>query len=72
MAFIKEVFMCNTIKYKASQDSDTKLISISVFRKNGEAIDDWIMYEKLEDLTVEELRYLRDYLCVLFKKKKDT
>lgn len=64
--------MCNTIKYKASQDSDTKLISISVFRKNGEAIDDWIMYEKLEDLTVEELRYLRDYLCVLFKKKKDT
>lgn len=64
--------MCNTIKYQAYQDDDTKLINVSVFRKNGEAPDDWIMYEKLEDLTVEEVRKLKDYLCSLFKKKKET
>ena len=61
--------MSNTIKYIVSQDKRNKRVTLEVFRNNGETKDDWIMYEKIEDLTVEELRKLKDYLCGIFKKK---
>ena len=61
--------MSNTIKYIVSQDKSSKRVTLEVFRNNGETKDDWIMYEKIEDLKVEELRKLKDYLCSIFKKK---
>lgn len=57
-------------KFSFSQDKDTKLITISVFRKYGDKPDDWICYdEKIEDLTVEEIKGLQHKVNGLFEKK---
>lgn len=62
--------MSDNTKFRVTQDSETKKTILEVWRKFGENKDDWVMYEKLEDLSVSELKELRNFLINLFIKSK--
>ena len=62
--------MSDNTKFRVTQDSETKKTILEIWRKFGENKDDWVMYEKLEDLSVSELKKLRNFLINLFIKSK--
>ena len=62
--------MSDNTKFRVTQDSETKKTILEVWRKFGENKDDWVMYEKLEDISVSELKELRNFLINLFIKSK--
>jgi hypothetical protein len=62
--------MSDNTKFRVTQDSETKKTILEVWRKFGENKDDWVLYEKLEDISVSELKELRNFLINLFIKSK--
>ena len=50
------------IKFKVSQNPDTRLIKLEVWRKYGDKPDEWINDESLTGLSFEEFKKLGEYI----------
>jgi hypothetical protein len=60
---------CETIKFRMTQNSVTKTLSIQIYRPYG-INNEWMKIDELNEMTVEELRYFTECLIKLFSKKK--
>jgi len=60
--------MSQSTKFKVVQNKETKKVQLELWHKFGEKDDDWLCYEKFEDMTILELKELSDYLNMTLKK----
>lgn len=58
---------CNTIKFKVFQESTDKPVRLEVYRPYG-ICDEWMRVDFFNDMSVEELRCLTEYLIYIFNK----
>lgn len=58
---------CDTIKFKIIQNPISKHINLHIYRPYG-INDDWMIVDKFNEMTVEELKTLTKYLISLFSK----
>ena len=58
---------CDTIKFKVYQDQNTKNVRLEVYRPYG-INDDWMIVYTFNDMTVQELLCLKDYLIYIVNK----
>lgn len=65
---METIMECSTIKYKVIKDPVTKLLHLEVYRPYGEKNEEWVMIDRLNEITTEELKKLTEYLISLFKK----
>lgn len=49
-------------KFRIVQDHDTKKLVLEYWIKYGKNKDEWLLVDKIPDLTVEDLKMLRDYV----------
>jgi plasmid maintenance system antidote protein VapI len=59
----------DNIKFKVKQDSVTKNIDLQIYRNCGSQKDEWVMLDRLKDLTPKELKALAEFINSLFVKK---
>ena len=59
----------DNIKFKVKQDSVTKNIDLQIYRNCGVQKDEWVMLDRLKDLTPKELKALAEFINSLFVKK---
>lgn len=57
----------NPIKFKAVQNPNTKEVEIQIYRQMTDT--EWMMVDRLNELSVSELKQLYDYIGSLFTKK---
>lgn len=60
---------CETIKFKVTQDKISKTLKIETYRPYG-INDEWMRIDISQEITVQELKYLTEYLISIFKKSK--
>lgn len=60
---------CDTVKYKVIQSPETKNLTLQVYRPYGDKDDQWMMVDHFNELTVQEVKCLCEYLTSLFNKK---
>lgn len=62
---------CEKIKFRAKQNSVNTNIEIEVYRELRDNNDktEWIMTDRFNELSVNELRCLGEYIISLFRKK---
>lgn len=60
--------MSESTKFKVVQNKETKKIQLELWHKFAEKDDDWLCYEKFEDMTISELRELSEYLNFIIQK----
>lgn len=60
--------MVDDIRFKVSQNPDTHLIKLEVWRKYGDKVDDWINYESFTELSFKEFKQLGEYINSKIKK----
>lgn len=58
---------CDSIKFKVVQNPASKNINLYIYRPYG-MNDDWMIVDKFNEMTVEELKFLTKYLMSLFSK----
>lgn len=58
-----------TIKYKASKNKNNGLFELEIYRPYGEGKYEWMMIDRLNEMTAVELKSLADYINSLFVKK---
>lgn len=58
---------CDTIQFKVYQDAITKSVRLEVYRPYGEN-NEWMRIDCLNEITVEELLSLKDYLVYIVNK----
>lgn len=59
----------STIKYKVSKNQDNGLFELEIYRPYGERKFEWMMIDRLNEMTATELKSLADYINNLFVKK---
>ena len=59
----------STIKYKVSKNQDNGLFELEIYRPYGERKFEWMMIDRLNEMTATELKSLADYINSLFVKK---
>lgn len=64
------VMNCDTIKYKIVQSPETKNLTLQVYRPYGEKNDEWMIVDHFNELSIDEVRCLCEYLISLFNKRK--
>ena len=64
---------CDTIQFKVYQDATSKSVRLEVYRPYG-TNNEWMRIDCLNDMTVDELLCLKDYLVYIVNKgsKKNT
>ena len=60
---------CTTIKYKVVKNPQTHELQLEIYRPYGDKPDEWMMVDRFNDITTDELKCLTDYLLSLWKKK---
>jgi hypothetical protein len=58
---------CDTVKYKVIQNPVTKTVSLEIYRPYG-INNEWMRVDILNELTVNELKSLTQYLINIFNK----
>lgn len=58
--------MSDYIKFKVVQNRQTKKVCLEMFHKIGDGDHDWVGIEKFADISILELKELRDYLNNIF------
>lgn len=58
---------CDTIKFKVYQNPLSKNVSLEVYRPYG-INDEWMRIDLFNEMTVDELRCLTEYLIYIFNK----
>jgi hypothetical protein len=61
--------ICDTVKYRMTQNPDTKNIELQIYRNYGTDKDEWVMVDRFNGLTSLELKCLADHIYSLFRKK---
>lgn len=61
--------VCDTIKYKIVKNLQTNDVELEIYRPYGNKTDEWVMIDKISDLSLEELKCLTEYLISVWKKK---
>lgn len=60
---------CDTVKYKVIQSAETKNLTLQVYRPYGDKDNQWMMVDQFNELTVQEVKCLCEYLISLLNKK---
>jgi hypothetical protein len=62
---------CDTIKFKVSQDHTTKDIELQIYRPFNESngVTEWMMVDRFNEMSIQELKCMADFIYSLFKKK---
>lgn len=61
---------CDTIQFKVYQDPNTKIVRLEVYRPYG-INDEWMRIDYLNDMTVDEILCLKDYLIYIINKSQN-
>lgn len=61
--------MSQETKFKVVQNKETKKVQLELWHRFGDHQDDWVSYEKFDDMTVAELKELKEYLDAIFERK---
>jgi len=59
---------CDTIKFKVTQDPISSTVTLHIYRPYGIS-NEMMIVDTFNEMTVQELRCLTEYLLSLFKKK---
>lgn len=65
------IIMSDTTKFKVVQNKDTKKVQLELWHRYGDAQEDWMNYETFDDLSVSELKELKEYLVKIFSRVPD-
>lgn len=60
---------CDTIKFKVFQVPASKTVTLEIYRTYG-VNDEWMRVDYFNEMTVQELKYLTEYLIYIFNKAK--
>lgn len=60
---------CDSIKFKVTQNSITKNVNLEIYRPY-DINDQWMRVDVFNEMTVQELKCLTEYLIEIFKKAK--
>lgn len=58
---------CDTIQFKVYQDGTTKSVRLEVYRPYG-INNEWMRIDSFNDMSVDELKCLKEYLIYIFNK----
>jgi hypothetical protein len=58
---------CDSIKFRLVQNPISKDVRLEFYRPYGE--NEWMIIDASQEITVQELKCLTEYLISLFKKK---
>jgi len=61
---------CDTIKFKVTQNSLTKNVKLEIYRPY-DINDHWMRVDVFNEMTIQELKCLTEYLIETFKKAKN-
>jgi hypothetical protein len=61
---------CHSVKFKVVKNPQSQDLQLEIYRPYGDDDKHWMMIDRLNDLTIEELKCLTEYLLSLFKKPK--
>jgi hypothetical protein len=59
---------CETIKFKVVKNPVTHDLQLEIYRPYGDK-NEWMMVDRFNEITTDELKCLVEYLLSLFKKK---
>lgn len=59
---------CDSIKFKVTQNPTTKNVNLEIYRPYD--ANNWMRVDIFNEMTVQELKHLTEYLIDLFKKAK--
>ena len=49
-------------KFRLVQNKVSKTLTLEYWTKYGDNTDDWISIDKIEDMSIDDLKKLRDYI----------
>lgn len=58
----KEVIMEEDTKFRLVQNKVSKTLTLEYWTKYGNNPDDWISVDRIEDMSIGDLKKLRDYI----------